>query len=301
MNIEHYLAGNHYSKIKVGQSGADVYEINGDLILKHVEHRKLKGTLFDTYTREALFYQAMADSRRNYLPRIIELKISADEIILLMKKYGTPDLNDIDEPMVRKVTGALARVHTDSVPEFLNSTRKHSDILPGKQIGEYRAGWECVLKEHPSSFDETPLRHIAEKINRIIAWNDSEEKVLIHGDFHWDNLLEDENGDIRICDWQSVGIGGAYSDLSFFMSRLESDCVSFDPMLFLNCYVDAIRDISGYSVDIQSLAGHIAAANVITSFVFWHQFLHGAETERVQNIYKKMTDDFQTLIDSNSI
>ena len=33
MNIEHYLAGNHYSEIKVGQSGADVYEINKDLIL----------------------------------------------------------------------------------------------------------------------------------------------------------------------------------------------------------------------------------------------------------------------------
>ena len=301
MNIEHYLAGNHYSEIKVGQSGADVYEINGDMILKHVERRKLKSTLFDTYTREASFYQAMADGRRSYLPRIIELKISDDEIILLMKKYGTPDRNGIDEQMIRRVTEALARVHTDSVPEFLTSAGKHSDILPGQQIEEYKAGWECVLKEHSDSFDEKPLRHIAEKINRIITWNDSEEKVLIHGDFHWDNLLEDENGDIRICDWQSVGIGGASGDLSFFMSRLESDCVSFDMMLFLKCYADAIRDIGGHSVDIQSIAGHIAAANVITSFVFWHQFLHGAETERVQDIYRKMTDDFQTLICSNLI
>ena len=293
MNIEHYLAGNHYSEIKVGQSGADVYEINKDLILKHVERRKLKGSLFDTYTREALFYQAMADSRRGYLPRIIELKISDDEIILVMKKYGTPDRNNIDEPMIRKVAGALACVHADSVPEFLNSTRKYSDILPGQQIEEYRTGWECVLKEHPGSFDETPLHRIVEKINKIITWNNSEEKILIHGDFHWDNLLEDENGSIRICDWQSVGMGGASGDLSFFMSRLESDCVGFDLMLFLKCYADAILDIGGHSVDIQSLAGHIAAANVITSFVFWHQFLHGAETERIRDIYEKMTGDFQ--------
>ena len=87
----------------------------------------------------------------------------------------------------------------------------------------------------------------------------------------------------------------------FRSSRLESDCVGFDLMLFLKCYADAILDIGGHSVDIQSLAGHIAAANVMTSFVFWHQFLHGAETERIRDIYEKMTGDFQILIDNNSI
>ena len=57
MSIENYLAGNHFSEIKVGQSGADVYIINDYTILKHVKRRKLEGSLFDTYTREALFYQ----------------------------------------------------------------------------------------------------------------------------------------------------------------------------------------------------------------------------------------------------
>ena len=42
MSIEKYLAGNCYSEIKVGQSGADVYNINGDMILKHVERKKLE-------------------------------------------------------------------------------------------------------------------------------------------------------------------------------------------------------------------------------------------------------------------
>ena len=300
MSIEHYLAGNHYSEIEVGQSGADVYEINGDLILKHVERQKLKDALFDTYTREALFYQAMADNRRNYLPQIIELKISNDEIILLMKKYRTPNRNVIDKQMIRKVAETLARVHTDGVPEFLNRFRPHSDLLSEQQIEAYRAGWEDVLKEHPGSFDASLLKLIATKINPLIAWNDTEEKVLIHGDFHWDNLLEDENGGIRVCDWQSVGLGEASGDISFFMSRLESDCANFDLMYFLQCYGDAIQRIGGNCVDIRSIARHIAAANVITSFVFWHRFLHGAETERVRDIYRKMTDDFQR-IDSVSI
>ncbi len=51
MSIEKYLAGNCYSEIKVGQSDADVYNINGDMILKHVERKKLEANLFDTRYR----------------------------------------------------------------------------------------------------------------------------------------------------------------------------------------------------------------------------------------------------------
>ncbi len=296
MNIKHYLAGSHYSKIKNGQSGAEVYEINGDLILKQVERRKLNDSLFDTYISEALFYQAKKDDRKKYLPRILQLEISDDEILLLMKKYRIPSRSDMDETMIRKITGALACVHTDSIPEFLHCVRTHSAFLSVQQIEESRAGWECVLKEHPGAFDETTLKHVADKINKIIEWHESEEKVLIHGDFHWDNLLEDDQGDVLICDWQNVGLGAASGDLGFFMSRLGSDDVVLDQMLFLKCYADAVRDISGASVDTQLIARHIAAANVITSFVFWHRYLHGEETERVRGIFKKMADDFQLVI-----
>lgn len=64
MSIEDYLAGNRCFKIKVGQSGADVYDINGNMILKHVERRKLEDSLFDTYTREASLEEHHAPSGR---------------------------------------------------------------------------------------------------------------------------------------------------------------------------------------------------------------------------------------------
>ena len=295
MSLTNYLAGNRFSEIKVGQSGADVYEINNELILKHIKRRRLEDSQFDTYAREALYYQSKAGCICSYLPRIIRLEISDDEIILLMEKYMCPSRSDIDEQMIRRVTKALASVHSDCVPEFLNRDRKSSSLLSGQQIEEYTSGWQCLLGEHPGSFDETPLKHIAENINRIIAWHDSEEKVLVHGDFHWDNLLADAYGNILICDWQSVGLGGASGDLSFFMSRLRSDGIRLDQKLFLQSYADAVREIAGITVDAQSIAGHIAAANVITSFIFWHQFLHGAKTERAGEIYEKMTDDFEKI------
>lgn len=32
------------------------------------------------------------------------------------------------------------------------------------------------------------------------------------------------------------------------------------------------------------------AANTITTFKFWHAFLHGSSAERVKGIYEKMKD-----------
>ena len=297
MNIENYLAGNSVSEIRIGKSGADVYEINGSMILKHVERRKLDPALFDTYTREALFYQSKADNSRGYLPEIVELEISEDEIILLMRKYSSPDRSDIDEPLVRKVARALACIHTDSVPAFLDSARKSAEQLSEKQTDEYRSGWESVLGEHADCFDPAPLAAVAGRINEVIAWHDSEERVLVHGDFHWDNLLEDSLGNVLVCDWQGVRLGGPSDDLSFFLSRLGADGVSLDPGLFLHAYAGAVREITGRSADTKRIAAHMAAANVITSFIFWHQFLHGADTDRVRGVYEKMTGDFRTWLD----
>ena len=57
MNIQDYLKGNRIKEIKIGRSGADVWEINDDTVLKHIERSRLEPALFDTYSREALFYQ----------------------------------------------------------------------------------------------------------------------------------------------------------------------------------------------------------------------------------------------------
>lgn len=42
MNVYEYLHGHDVAEIKVGQSGANVYEIDGRYILKHVILPKMK-------------------------------------------------------------------------------------------------------------------------------------------------------------------------------------------------------------------------------------------------------------------
>lgn len=292
LDIERYLAGSDYVEIKTGQSGAAVYDLDGKKILKHVVRKKLKAGLFDTYCREALFYQCKMQEGASYLPEILDLEISEDEILILMKKYKQPERGYVSEELLRKIAGALACVHTDSKPEFLCKDVEQAKLMPEERVRYCLNGWRNVLAEHPNAFSEEPLDQIAAAINDVIKWHDSERKVLIHGDFHWDNLLEND-GCILICDWQGVGIGGASGDVSFFLSRLGADGITIDEKRFLELYSDEVKARTGITADVDEIARHMAAANVITSFSFWHEFLHGNEETRVRDIYDKMVQDFE--------
>ena len=173
------------------------------------------------------------------------------------------------------------------------SEEKKNELLSPEHIDYCLKGWQSVLSEHKGAFDETLLKPVSERINELIEWNNSEERVLTHGDYHWENLLEDEDGRIVVCDWQGVGIGGASGDLSFFISRLGADGIDADSELILKEYADAIRDFSGKTVDTEDIKKHMAAANVITSFLFWHEFLHGNDEGRVRGVFDKMISDFR--------
>lgn len=292
MNVKEYLSKHDAVEIKVGQSGADVYEIDGKYILKHVVRQKLADERFDSYTHEALFYQAQSTREKAYLPKVLETGISENEILILMKKYNRLKRGAIDGELIRRIAMALAALHTDEVPTFINHVEKRADPLPAEKIAECLSGWESVLAEHPGSFEAKTAEEIAGKINALILGHDSEEHVLVHGDCHWENLLEDETGNILLCDWQSVNFGGASGDLSFFVSRLGGDGVQFNAITLLDAYVKAILELSGKRIEPQDMINHMNASNVITSFVFWHQYLHGSSAERVREIYGKMTEAF---------
>ena len=66
MDINKYFSGNKVSEIRVGQSGANVYEVNGEQILKHVQRNMLKNDMFDTYKKEALFYQSKMNTSSEF-------------------------------------------------------------------------------------------------------------------------------------------------------------------------------------------------------------------------------------------
>lgn len=289
-SVDAHLAEHEVVEIKVGQSGADVYEIDGKYILKHVLRKNLEEErLFDAYLREAYFYQSNGKNSKSYRPEILGITVSQDEIILIMKKYDRIERSAVSDELLQKIMKSLARVHTDEIPVCLQQDRKKAEPLSAQKKAECMNGWKAVLAEHPGAFGESGLTKLAERINDIILWHDTEESVLCHGDFHWDNLLTDENGGIVICDWQGVGEGNASGDMSFFISRLRADGVQVDERKLLEYYAEAVYGLSGRHVDREEVMEHMDAANKITSFLFWHQYLHGSSEERVRKIYGQMT------------
>ncbi|MCR5628704.1 phosphotransferase [Eubacterium sp.] len=335
MNVKDYLDGHEVIELKNGQSGADVYMVDNEYILKHVVKEKIDGDAFDTYKREALFYQAK-NGKDQYVPEIKKLELSENEIILIMKKYLELNRADIDEGLIGKVANLLALVHSSNIPNFLNNKSEETDdqnifpaviketddynifpaaieendvqnIVPeaiessidensdkqkplsSKEIEDCVEGWKSVLAEHPGVFAEEILDDVAANINDIISLKNKEKSVLIHGDFHWENILKDDDGNLILCDWQGVKVGGPSEDLSFFLSRLGADGVSIDEDEFLNAYADAYKNISGEKLEILDIKKYIWASRIITSFLYWHYFLHGSDTDRVKEVYEKMS------------
>lgn len=287
---------NSATRLTLGKSGAEVYDIDGEKILKYVCRGKLKENQFETYKKEALFYQCQMSGEgqadtgiiNTYLPQIFELKLAQDEITILMKKYPLLERKDINEELIKKIAGILAQIHATPIPDFLKEEGDLPAPMTEAEIQASLDGWESVLAEHPTTFDEGPLSEIASNINEIIEWHATEPRILTHGDFHFENLLQDQDGRIIVCDWQGVKSAGASEDISFFLSRLGDDGIIIDPEVFLDAYAQAVSNLTGQAPDIQEILRHMQAANTITSFKFWHAFLHGSNAERVKGIYEKM-------------
>ena len=296
MHIQDLLKGKKVTQLTLGKSGADIYDIDGEKILKHVCREKLKENQFETYKKEALFYQSQmsgvkgvhTDTSNTYLPQIFELELTQDEITLLMKKYPLLERKDINEELIKKIAGVLAQIHATPIPDFLKKESDHPEPMTTTEIQASLDGWKSVLAEHSATFDETLLNEIASKINTIIEWHSTESRVLTHGDFHFENILQEHNGRLIVCDWQGVKSAGASEDISFFLSRLGDDGIKIDSAVFLDEYARAIFNLTGQAPDTNEILRHMKAANTITSFKFWHAFLHGSSAERVKGIYEKM-------------
>lgn len=288
-DVQEYRKRHCAKPLAGGKSGAEMYDIDGRYVLKHVQRKELQDDAqYAAYRREALWYESAADSGLQCLPEIMDIWNTDDEIVILMKRYQTLSREKITAELRRKIMDALAAVHTADIPLFLRDERHAAQPLTDAQIDESVAGWRSVLREHPGAFDERALEHLAGKINVLIRWHASEETVLNHGDFHWDNLLQNERGDIIICDWQGVSEGQASGDLSFLFGRLRADGIRLNERETVGFYVQAIKRLAGRTVTWEELDGHMHAANVITSFVFWHRYLHGSSEERVRDIYEGM-------------
>lgn len=216
-NIGEYISRHKVEKINIGFSGADVYSMDDRYILKHVVRSKLRSDeLFLSYKKEALFYRTADKSKLYCLPEVNLIEETDEELVLLMKKYRMIEHREVNHAVLSKIMKSLAMVHHYQVPDFLMQNKAEVKALTNGEITSSVNGWLSVLREHKSCFDEKPIEKAAASINSIVLWHASGKSNLIHGDFHLNNLLFDEEGGVLICDWQGVSEGNSSNDLSFF-------------------------------------------------------------------------------------
>ena len=282
--------------ITKGKSGADVYELDNNRIAKHVLHHKIENeSIWNTYKHESMFYSFYAKPGYSFLPKIYTNICNADEILIIMEKYRSIERQEINERLLQQILMALANVHSLPIPSFLDVPEKSPSIYDESIMTECMDGWQSVLDEHKDAFDHTELQTLRSHINEFNKKLHSTQKNLLHGDFHFDNVLLDQQNNIVICDWQNCCVGNISSDISFFLSRLSADGCHLSTQNVIKMYCTLASEkgiiINPDEVDIQ-----IRLANLNTSFCFWHIYLHGCTEKNVANIYFKMIEDMKVLL-----
>ena len=173
MNMEGYLANHDNRPIGNGRSGAEIWEIEEKYVLKHIRKENLPDAgAFPLYCNEAYFYRfwgQQAGGAPSFLPKVLEVQATDDEIFILMNRYQELSRAEADDRLLRKVMGTLAMIHTQDIPAFLRQEQRPPEYLAREQIESCLAGWRSVLAEHPGAFDERILADTAADINELIG------------------------------------------------------------------------------------------------------------------------------------
>lgn len=281
-------------EITLGQSGAHVYELDERRVLKVVFREEVQDdSLWAAYEKEALFYE---HCKENFLPKVYVNIHTDKEIFLILQKGYYLERDGLDDAKIQKIMDVLAQIHAMKIPEFIGAEEKKPVYFTQNELEESVQGWKSVLVEHPGAFDETILKEIEKSIN---DWNRKffvKESNFMHGDFHFENLLLDIDGNIKVIDWQNCGAGHGSGDISFLLSRLSADGFSLDAEKIIENYCQSAEKYKQH-ISPQEVSAQMSLANLNTSFRFWHIYLHGSEEKRVRDIYEKMIEDalfFQT-------
>ena len=276
-------------RIDVGQGGAGVYELPEGRIAKHVVRAALPHAgAWEQYKKEAQFYARQMEQPLPFAPEVFRCEWTEEEILIVMRKYRPLEREKLQGDRLEAVLEVLAGIHALPLDEN-SGQEKAPQVLEAEEIAKCEEGWRAVLAEHGDAFEQAALTEIAEAINEINRRKHSSRRCFCHGDFHADNLLTDEAGNIIVCDWQNAGAAHPAADIAFLLSRMGADGHAIAKARALELYCRH-SDVSA-----EEIAEQMALADLNTAFVFWHYYLHGAPEESVRSVYGKMREDMALL------
>lgn len=274
-------------RITVGQGGAQVYELDGGRIAKHVRRDQVPEESWLSYRRESRFYAR--GIKADFLPEVLFHECREDELLLILRQYQpVPKDMILDRTFLSRVMETLSRIH--ALPPMEDAQTPPAFHLSAEDAQRCRLSWLEVIAPHREAFCAGVVEDIARQINAVNAQLHQPVPCLCHGDFHIENLLLDENGGIRVCDWQACRTGDATEDISFLLSRLAADGYPLELSTALELYC-----AHAGRTDQARMENQMRLANLNTSFLHWHYFLRGAQEGRIRSVFEPMAQDAAML------
>ena len=118
-DVEIYLKKNEKKLLVGGKSGAQVYDIGGEYVLKQICRAEIgNDELYEAYKKEAWGY-TVGGAEISCLPEVIDLRNTNEEISILMKRYQALSRRDINMELMEKIMRTLASVHASEIPLLL--------------------------------------------------------------------------------------------------------------------------------------------------------------------------------------
>lgn len=279
-------------ELTLGKSGAHVYELDEQRVLKVAFREEVQEEhIWNSYEKEALFYE---HCKAEFLPKVYVNIHTEKEVFLIMEKCVPLEREKLDDELLQKIMDVLVKIHGTEIPALINEEERVPVIFSEEEVAESLEGWKKVLTEHPGAFKGEWLEEIGRHINDLNQKYYSEQSRFNHGDFHFENIMQDADGNIKVVDWQNYGTGHISGDISFFFSRLSADGYGIDAKEVIDLYCECTKK-RGCRVQAIEIEIQMCLANINTTFRYWHVYLPGSTTERVRSIYEKMVEDWKIL------
>ncbi len=196
------------------------------------ETSRLTGMAMRTYEVEVRYYQDLAPTLSVRAPRChhAEIDLASGDFVLLLEDLAPAEQGDqvagCTVEQAALVLDEAARLHA---PRWGDPALRELDWLE-RYTPEARDGlqamltvlWPNFVERYGEDLDDGVVDLGERFIARLGAWYAlrPEPYTVVHNDYRLDNLLfgTDEGGPpVAVVDWQTVGLGPALADVSYFL------------------------------------------------------------------------------------
>jgi aminoglycoside phosphotransferase (APT) family kinase protein len=184
----------------------------------------------------------------------------------------------------RSMASTLAELHAFDIDAVGLGDFRRPGSLASRQLKRWRSQW------HASKTQELPLiDQLADGFERSMP--EERETVLVHGDYHLNNVLVGPDGDVRaVLDWELCTVGDPLADVGLLLaywselgeSARRDDALFREPVTALPGFPDPAELLRVYSG---------ASGRDVAGVGYWVAFAYWKVAIIVEGVYRRWLND----------